>query len=105
MRGAIGLVRLGAAAGVDPNTNSRSLSPGRVLRRNLPSIESIAAQAFAENIAYREAVAQGRRLSLCTVGDGSGQASCDGRPDAVDGGAAAHRLMKVERQPPGSHGD
>lgn len=44
VRGAIGLIRLGAAAGVDPHADGRGLSPGRVLGGDLVSIESALAR-------------------------------------------------------------
>lgn len=37
MRGAVGLVRLGAASGIDPDADGRRLGPGRVLRGDLHS--------------------------------------------------------------------
>jgi hypothetical protein len=57
--------------------------------------------------AYREAVAERRRLSLRAVADGRGQAAGQRRGsrrlDGVDGGARAHALLQVEGEPAGSH--
>jgi len=65
------------------------------------------ASCLVEVPAYRESIAECRRLGLCAVGYGRGQAAGQGRGsrclDGIDGGAGAHRLPQVECEPPGSH--
>lgn len=97
VRGAIGLVRLRAAAGVDPHADGRGLSPGRVLCGDLISIESALARRTVRDGAYREAVAEGGGLRLRAVAERSGQASGQRRPDGAEGRATAHGLLQVER--------
>lgn len=85
---AVGLVGLGAGAGIDPNTDGRGLGVGRVLGGN------------------GEAVAEGGALGLGAVGDGSSE-TAEARQrailDGVDGGAAARGVLQVQCEPTGSH--
>lgn len=85
---AVGLVGLGAATSIDPNTDGGSLGVGRVLSSN------------------GEAVAEGGALSLGAVADGSSE-TAEARQrailDGVDGGAAARSMLQVQSEPTGSH--
>lgn len=85
---AVGLVGLGAAAGIDPDTDGRGLGVGRVLSGD------------------SEAVAEGGALSLGAVGDG-GSETAEARQrailDGVDGGAAARGVLQVQCEPTRSH--
>ena len=84
---AVGSVGLGAAAGIDPDTNGRGLGVGRVLGGD------------------GEAIAEGGALGLGAVADG-GCETAEARTslDAVDGGAAARGVLQVQSEPTGSHG-
>lgn len=97
VRSAIGLVRLRAAAGVNPHANGRGLSPGRVFGGDLASIESAGARGMQRDGAYRETVGEGGGLRLRAVTERSSQASGQRRPDGAEGRAAAHGLLQVER--------
>jgi hypothetical protein len=78
--GAIGLIRLGARSGVDPDTDSGRLSPGRVLRGNLDVSISSRPTTRARLSAYRQAVCQGCGLSLGgAMAVGRGAQRTDGR--------------------------
>ena len=106
--GAVGLVRLGARAGIYPHTNSRSLGVWRVLGGNLSkscqSTCGIAGGGWSD--IYGEAIAQSGALGLCSMANRGGQTTEKGRLarlDRVDGSAAAQTLLQVECKPAGSH--
>jgi hypothetical protein len=86
--GAVGLVCLGAAAGINPHTDSRRLGIGRVLGGD------------------GEAVAEGGALGGGAVADG-GSETAEARQRAllegVDGIAAARGVLQVQCEPAGSH--
>lgn len=74
VRCAVRLICLRAATGIDPNTNSRSLSPWRVLSGDLENVQFVSLYKSAsrrntvssgpEVVTYRQSVCQRRALRL-----------------------------------------
>lgn len=83
---AISLVGFGAAAGIDPDTDSRCLGPWRVLGSDLYSPLALAMGCFGR-WTNSETVAQGGALGFRPVAHGSRETSLQ-RSDGIDGSAA-----------------
>lgn len=78
MCGTIRLVRLCSAAGVDPDTDSRRLSPRRVLS------------------SYCEAIGQSSRLCFASMRDGGREPL---GTHGIDGSLTSQGLLKIQRKP------
>jgi hypothetical protein len=102
---AIGLVSLCPATGVDPDTNGRSLSPGRVLGGDLPTQLAKFHLSLSHRVGptYGEAIGEGRRLRLRAVAERSGQTPGQRVLKGAQRSTIAHATLQVQRQPLGCH--
>ena len=97
VRGSICLVGLCSATGVDPHANGRSLSPWRVLGRDLGTHQQTQPRYCSRHrttIAYREAVGKGGGLGGGRQGNRRSKPS--DRLDGLEGLATPKSLVEAK---------